>query len=231
MFVLFVALLSPLAFAGDKDGDGIPNKIDMCKDTPEDFDGFQDQDGCNDTDNDIDGVPDTEDQCPDVAEDEDGVDDDDGCPDLDDDQDNVGNDVDACPLEPEDAKGDPLDGCPEVDFDVMSAGWMASVGDLAKLALKTAGSQGAGCTDGAAEAEAWFAAHDPVKEQAIFEARLKRLPDYLEEQTFRDLLQGKGSSYPTSRKAVAFFCKDDAAWAAVQPRIDEIMAPWMTEAP
>jgi hypothetical protein len=108
---------------------------------------------------------------------------------------------------------------------------MKSVGELATVALKTAGTKGEGCADGAAQAEAWFAAHDAEREAAIFEARLQRLPDYLEESTFRDLLKGKGSSYPTSRKALAFFCKDDPAWTSVQPKIDAVMAPWMTEAP
>ncbi len=37
--------------------------------TPEDFDGFQDDDGCPDIDNDRDGIPDSLDQCPNEAED------------------------------------------------------------------------------------------------------------------------------------------------------------------
>jgi hypothetical protein len=32
----------------DKDGDGIPNKLDKCPDQPEDFNGYQDADGCPD---------------------------------------------------------------------------------------------------------------------------------------------------------------------------------------
>src|SRR5262249_25679318 len=32
----------------DRDGDGIPDENDMCPDLPEDFDGFQDADGCPD---------------------------------------------------------------------------------------------------------------------------------------------------------------------------------------
>jgi hypothetical protein len=32
----------------DKDGDGIPNKVDKCPDQPEDFNGYQDADGCPD---------------------------------------------------------------------------------------------------------------------------------------------------------------------------------------
>ena len=227
MLPLLVALALPVAHAGDKDKDGIPNKIDMCKDSPEDFDGFQDHDGCNDTDNDIDGIPDGQDACPDEAEDDDGVDDDDGCPDLDDDQDGIQNDEDQCPLEPEDAKADPLDGCPEVDFDTLTGGWMKSVGDLSSLVLEVATSKGEGCGAGATKVKGWFEQHDPVVEAQVFEAQLKRRPEYLEEQTFRDLLAGKGGSYDAARKAVVLFCKDDASWQEIQPRLDEVMKPWM----
>ena len=48
----------------DRDGDGIPDSVDRCPDEPEDYDGFQDDDGCPDRDNDNDGVPDAEDRCP-----------------------------------------------------------------------------------------------------------------------------------------------------------------------
>jgi outer membrane protein OmpA-like peptidoglycan-associated protein len=41
----------------DRDGDGIPDAIDMCPDDPEDRDGYQDYDGCPDPDNDRDPVP------------------------------------------------------------------------------------------------------------------------------------------------------------------------------
>nr|HEX4316783.1 hypothetical protein [Kofleriaceae bacterium] len=33
---------------GDRDGDGIKDDVDQCPDDPEDFDGFQDEDGCPD---------------------------------------------------------------------------------------------------------------------------------------------------------------------------------------
>lgn len=48
----------------DRDGDGIPDSADRCPDEPEDYDGFQDDDGCPDRDNDDDGVPDADDRCP-----------------------------------------------------------------------------------------------------------------------------------------------------------------------
>lgn len=35
--------------AGDWDGDGIPDDVDLCPVRPETFNGFQDQDGCPDT--------------------------------------------------------------------------------------------------------------------------------------------------------------------------------------
>ena len=48
----------------DRDGDGIPDVKDRCPDEPEDFDGFEDEDGCPDLDNDKDGIPDAADKCP-----------------------------------------------------------------------------------------------------------------------------------------------------------------------
>jgi OmpA-OmpF porin, OOP family len=70
-----------VAEVGDRDGDGILDHEDLCPDDPEDFDGFEDDDGCPDPDNDGDGFLDHEDLCPDEAEDFDGYQDDDGCPD------------------------------------------------------------------------------------------------------------------------------------------------------
>jgi hypothetical protein len=68
----------------DTDGDGIPDARDKCPLEPEDFDGFQDADGCPDPDNDHDGIPDKLDKCPNQPEDFDGFEDADGCPDRDD---------------------------------------------------------------------------------------------------------------------------------------------------
>ncbi len=51
---------------GDADHDGIPDKDDRCPNEAEDFDGFEDQDGCPDPDNDHDGIPDEVDECPEL---------------------------------------------------------------------------------------------------------------------------------------------------------------------
>ena len=55
---------APKHAAPDRDGDGIPDDKDRCPDQAEDFDLFQDEDGCPDPDNDGDGVPDVADECP-----------------------------------------------------------------------------------------------------------------------------------------------------------------------
>ncbi len=106
---------------GDRDGDGIRDDVDQCPDEPEDFDHFEDSDGCPDPDNDQDGIPDRVDQCPNTPEDRDGVADDDGCPDPDShdrDGDGINDDVDQCPDQPEDRDGfQDTDGCPDPDND------------------------------------------------------------------------------------------------------------------
>ncbi|MFQ5600610.1 MAG: OmpA family protein [Candidatus Krumholzibacteriia bacterium] len=100
---------------GDKDHDGIPDKRDECAEQAEDFDGYEDDDGCPDLDNDGDGVADRDDLAPDLAEDFDGFEDDDGRPDLDNDGDGTPDVDDECPNEPEDYDGDQdTDGCPDV---------------------------------------------------------------------------------------------------------------------
>ncbi len=98
----------------DRDGDGIPDRRDGCIDTPEDKDGFQDEDGCPDYDNDGDGIPDRLDLAPNQPEDYDGFEDQDGVPDLDNDGDGIPDIRDACPNQPEDFNGFlDLDGCPD----------------------------------------------------------------------------------------------------------------------
>jgi len=106
---------------GDRDGDGIKDDVDQCPDDPEDFDDFEDEDGCPEPDNDRDGILDVDDQCPNEPEDKDGFEDEDGCPDdnaLDRDGDGILDDVDQCPDDPEDKDDfEDEDGCPDVDND------------------------------------------------------------------------------------------------------------------
>ncbi len=102
----------------DRDLDGILNEDDSCPDEAEDYDSFEDKDGCPEDDNDKDGVKDGYDSCPLEPEDMDGYEDEDGCPDLDHDKDGVPEPDDKCPLEPEDTDGyEDEDGCPEADND------------------------------------------------------------------------------------------------------------------
>ncbi len=93
----------------DRDDDGYDDHNDACPELPEDFDSFEDEDGCPDRDNDGDGVLDAaaltrdelnrtyrwqnndrrsrpdgrEEDCRNEPEDYDGVADEDGCPDVD----------------------------------------------------------------------------------------------------------------------------------------------------
>jgi outer membrane protein OmpA-like peptidoglycan-associated protein len=60
----------------DVDGDGILDRDDGCPTEPEDFDGFEDEDGCPDLDNDADGILDVDDACPNVP----GPPENEGCP-------------------------------------------------------------------------------------------------------------------------------------------------------
>jgi outer membrane protein OmpA-like peptidoglycan-associated protein len=106
---------------GDRDGDGIKDDVDQCPDDPEDFDEFEDEDGCPELDNDRDGILDVEDQCPNEPEDKDGFEDEDGCPEgneFDRDGDGILDDDDECPDDPEDIDDfEDQDGCPDVDND------------------------------------------------------------------------------------------------------------------
>ena len=106
---------------GDRDGDGIKDDVDKCPDDPEDFDDFEDEDGCPDPDNDRDGIPDKEDKCPNEPETKNGFEDQDGCPDsldLDRDGDGIPDRLDKCPDDPEDKDGfEDDDGCPDPDND------------------------------------------------------------------------------------------------------------------
>ncbi len=99
---------------GDRDHDGYVDPEDGCPDAPEDFDDFEDEDGCPDPDNDADGILDADDQCPLQPEDRDDFEDEDGCPDLDNDADGILDADDQCPLQPETLNGvEDEDGCPD----------------------------------------------------------------------------------------------------------------------
>lgn len=106
---------------GDRDGDGLKDDVDKCPDDPEDFDNFEDEDGCPDPDNDKDGILDQDDKCPNEPETFNGYKDQDGCPDsvdLDRDGDGIPDRLDKCPDEPEDKDGfEDEDGCPDPDND------------------------------------------------------------------------------------------------------------------
>jgi|GEM_PF-548477 outer membrane protein OmpA-like peptidoglycan-associated protein len=120
----------------DSDNDGIPDSIDKCPQVPEDFDGFEDEDGCPDYDNDKDGIADSLDECPNDPEDYDGYQDKDGCPDPDNDKDGICDPwvadqhrekqyeklckgSDKCPNLPEDMDNfEDEDGCPDYDNDL-----------------------------------------------------------------------------------------------------------------
>jgi len=97
---------------GDCDQDGIFGSQDDCPREPEDYDGFEDEDGCPDVDNDMDTILDVDDDCPDDAEDFNGVEDEDGCPDADSDGDGVIDIHDECPDTPIGTIVDAV-GCPK----------------------------------------------------------------------------------------------------------------------
>lgn len=106
----------------DIDGDGIINDLDNCVYEAEDFDGYQDTDGCPEgdvpcTDTDKDGICDAQDNCPKVPNPAQIDSDKDGIGDLcdpDTDGDGIINSLDKCPHLPEDKDGyQDTDGCPE----------------------------------------------------------------------------------------------------------------------
>ncbi len=98
----------------DTDGDGYFDPDDKCPTEPEDFDEFEDADGCPDPDNDQDTVLDGDDKCINVPEDADGFEDEDGCPDPDNDKDGFLDPDDKCPNEPETVNSfEDDDGCPD----------------------------------------------------------------------------------------------------------------------
>ena len=104
--------------AKDTDNDGIKDKYDADPLNPEDFDGYEDEDGAPDPDNDDDGVLDGDDQEPNLAEDIDGFQDEDGVPDPDNDGDGILDVDDLSPNIVEDFDGfEDEDGAPDLDND------------------------------------------------------------------------------------------------------------------
>ncbi len=103
----------------DRDRDGICDDDDECPSEPEDYDGFEDGDGCpDDQDTDGDGIVDSADHCIVDPEDRDSYQDSDGCPEPDNDLDGVLDGDDSCPNEPEDPDGfEDENGCPDDDND------------------------------------------------------------------------------------------------------------------
>ncbi|HEU4536438.1 MAG TPA: OmpA family protein, partial [Polyangiaceae bacterium] len=106
---------------GDGDGDGLSDARDRCPTEAEDFDAFEDGDGCPEDDNDRDNLADRRDRCPDRPETVNGYRDDDGCPDElpDTDRDGIVDPEDKCPElggEVSRAPG-PSFGCPDRDKD------------------------------------------------------------------------------------------------------------------
>jgi OmpA-OmpF porin, OOP family len=148
----------PAVRVGDRDGDGYDDAVDACPDEPEDFDSFEDDDGCPDRDNDADGVLDAAEfasgkwttidrkddrDCRNEPEDFDGFEDGDGCPDSDNDGDGIPDVDDLCPNEPEDFDNfEDDDGCPEPDNDLdgVCDPWVEANGQAAKYASVCKGS-------------------------------------------------------------------------------------------
>lgn len=102
----FVGAVFAVEGTNDVDGDGLPDARDRCPTEREDFDNFEDDDGCPEDDNDRDGLADLRDKCPSEPETQNGYKDDDGCP-------------DELPDRDKDGIVDPEDKCPELGGEVV----------------------------------------------------------------------------------------------------------------
>ncbi len=111
--------VKPIPKPGDRDGDGYLDPDDKCVDQPENYNGFEDLDGCpDDPDTDGDGLLDSVDACVMEPEDVDQYLDGDGCPEPDNDLDTILDAADKCPLDAEDPDGfEDENGCPDPDND------------------------------------------------------------------------------------------------------------------
>lgn len=68
----------------DQDNDGVLDTVDKCVSDPEDYDLYEDDDGCPEySDSDGDGILDHIDTCPSLSEDFNNIEDTDGCPEID----------------------------------------------------------------------------------------------------------------------------------------------------
>jgi hypothetical protein len=227
---LVLLVLAPAALAGDKDNDGFSNKVDQCREEPEDRDGFEDNDGCPDLDNDADGMLDVDDKCPDEAEDTDGFEDEDGCPDPDNDGDGVADENDRCDGEIEPADEPDRDGCPTVSLRLLTEdGWLFALDELTDALLAAVGEKEAGCDAAAAAASQWVASRDPVALQAQFDARLARGAEPFDPESARELAHAKGALYPQIKPALDVFCRDHGGWNGIQPQVEAVFAPWLAE--
>lgn len=96
-----LGIVFSFATNNDKDGDGVPNKLDKCPKTLPEAIKFVDECGC-DKDTDKDGVPDYKDKCPNSTPGYkvDSL----GCT-IDTDGDGVADDIDQCPETPAEARG------------------------------------------------------------------------------------------------------------------------------
>jgi hypothetical protein len=215
-----LGLVLGVAWAGDKDGDGVSNKVDTCREDKEDIDEFEDDDGCPDPDNDNDGIEDEQDKCRDQAEDLDDFADDDGCPDPDNDNDGVLDPDDRCAEEKEDSAD--RDGCATVSLQLLTeTGWMAAVGQLGNELLSAAGAENP-CPQAAEAANAWFSRYDPGALEAEWKERLERADPAFDRAGATALLAGKGEVYRSLAPALELLCKEDTRWSPIAPRVSAV---------
>jgi outer membrane protein OmpA-like peptidoglycan-associated protein len=200
----FLLALSVGYMLNDSDGDGVSNPRDQCRTEAEDWNGYQDADGCPDADNDRDGITVGVDQCIEVAEDRDDFADLDGCPEPDNDDDGFLDEVDHCPVDAfprmhgcpprlprARIEGDRVALDPLIEFDVNSA----VLTDEQKLALDQVAELLADYypsmwlrLEGHADGEGQTAANE-----ALSAARSKAVADYLVTRGIdRDRLVEKG---------------------------------------
>jgi hypothetical protein len=217
-----LGLVLGVAWAGDKDRDGVSNKEDMCREQAEDIDEFEDTDGCPDLDNDQDGLEDSQDKCPDKPEDPDNFADTDGCPDPDNDNDGVLDANDRCAEERED--GPDGDGCAMVTLQLLTeTGWMAAVGQLGNELLSAAGAENP-CPQAAEAANSWFGRHDPQALETEWKERLERAEPEFDRAGANALLAGKGEVYRSLAPALELLCKEDTRWSPLAPRVGAVYA-------